>query len=82
MHSLPPQVELRVLMEPSWAVLEFELASAMHGVIKKYWRSQNVRREMIFRPMPQVWLAFCFKVRTQISTCCNGAPCAWSRGSE
>ena len=41
-------------MEPSWAVLEFELASAMHGVIKKYWRSQNVQREMIFRPMPQV----------------------------
>ena len=58
-HSLLPQVELRVLMEPSWAVLEFELASAMHGVIKKYWRSQNVRREMIFRPMPQVWLASC-----------------------
>ena len=55
------QVELRVLMEPSWAVLEFELASALHGVVKKYWRSQQIRRELIFRPMPQVWLACCSK---------------------
>ncbi|KAK9831494.1 hypothetical protein WJX81_002371 [Elliptochloris bilobata] len=48
------QVGLRVLMEPSWAVLEFELASALHGVIKKYWKSQHIRRELIFRPMPQI----------------------------
>lgn len=48
------KVELRVLMEPSWAVLEFELASALHGVIKKYWQRQSVRRDMLFRPNPQV----------------------------
>ena len=51
-----PQVELRVLMEPSWAVLEFELASALHGVIKKYWKQQRVQRDMLFRPNPQVRL--------------------------
>ncbi len=46
-------MEVRVLMEPSWAVLEFELASALHGVIKMYWRRYNVRSQLIFRPNPQ-----------------------------
>ena len=55
------QVELPVLLEPSWAVLEFELASALHGVIKKYWYSQQVRRKTIFRPRSQVRLAWRFQ---------------------
>lgn len=50
-----------MLMEPSWGVLEFELASALHGVIKKYWNKQSVRRDMLFRPNPQVkFFGICF----------------------
>lgn len=59
---VPLQVEMPVLMEPSWAVLEFELASALHGVVKNYWHSHQVRRKTIFRPRSQVWLACCIKV--------------------
>ena len=55
-----------MLMEPSWAVLEFELASALHGVLKNYWHSQQVRRKTMFRPRSQVWLACCMRTSDKL----------------
>ena len=58
-------------MEPSWGVLEFELASALHGVIKKYWNKQSVRRDMLFRPNPQVkFYQTCFGACWKLASAC------------
>jgi hypothetical protein len=43
---------LHVILEPSWAVLEFELASVLHCIVKSYWERMQAGR--IFRPTLQV----------------------------
>ncbi len=43
---------LRVMMEPSWAVLEFELASVLHCIVNSYWSRMQAGK--IFRPTLQV----------------------------
>ena len=41
-----------MILEPSWAVLEFELASVLHCIVKSYWERMQAGR--IFRPTLQV----------------------------
>ena len=45
---------MRMLLEPSWAVLEFELAAMLHCVIASYWARMQAGR--VFRPTLQVRL--------------------------
>lgn len=48
---------MRLLLEPSYATLEFELASALHCIISSYWRRMQVakpRGTTGFRPEVQV----------------------------
>ena len=39
------------MLEPSWAVLEFELASVLHCIVNSYWSRMQAGR--IFRPTLQ-----------------------------
>lgn len=43
---------MRVMLEPSWAFLEFELASVLHCIVNSYWARMQAGR--IFRPTLQV----------------------------
>ncbi len=48
---------MRLLLEPSYATLEFELASALHCIISSYWRRMQgatPRGTTGFRPEVQV----------------------------
>lgn len=49
---LQAQGRLRLLLEPSYAVLEFELASALHCIIHSHW--QRLLQNSAFRPSVQV----------------------------
>ena len=49
---LQAQGRLRLLLEPSYAVLEFELASALHCIIHSHW--QRMLQNSAFRPSVQV----------------------------
>ena len=46
------QARLRLLLEPSYAVLEFELASALHCIINAHW--ERLLQNATFRPTVQV----------------------------
>ena len=46
------QARLRLLLEPSYAVLEFELASALHCIINAHW--ERMLQNAAFRPTVQV----------------------------
>ena len=46
------QARLRLLLEPSYAVLEFELASALHCIINSHWK--RLLQNAAFRPTVQV----------------------------
>jgi hypothetical protein len=51
------QAHMRLLLEPSYANLEFELASALHCIISSYWRRMQACTSPSaagFRPEVQV----------------------------
>lgn len=54
-HILQAQARLRLLLEPSYAVLEFELASALHCIINSHWK--RMQQNSAFRPAIQVEFA-------------------------
>lgn len=49
---LQAQARLRLLLEPSYGVLEYELASALHCIIYAHW--QRLLHNTAFRPTVQV----------------------------
>ena len=50
--TVQAQARLRLLLEPSYAVLEFELASALHCIINSHWK--RLLQNAAFRPTVQV----------------------------
>ncbi len=52
--TVQAQARLRLLLEPSYAVLEFELASALHCIINSHWK--RLLQNAAFRPTVQVHL--------------------------
>ena len=73
---LQAQGRLRLLLEPSYAVLEFELASALHCIIHSHW--QRLLQNSAFRPSVQVlrpparlFLTLCHSCRQSHATDCR-----------
>lgn len=51
-HDMQAQAHMRLLLNPSYPVLEFELAAALHCVINTFW--QRMQSDPNYRPTLQV----------------------------
>ncbi len=66
------QAHMRLLLEPSYANLEFELASALHCIINGYWRRMQACTNIGtagFRPEVQVLLIGAYVTHAVSSRC-------------
>jgi hypothetical protein len=56
---------MRVLLEPSWAVLEFELAAMLHCVIASYWARMQAAH--VVRPTLQARVMLCSSLSCDVA---------------